>query len=402
MQKKDIVKYHNDLNKVTFGNLTAQEQNFMAGLVAKIRDRQGEEMIIFDYNDISSFSQKNLTKRELLLYLKEFEKKLFGASFSFLLAEEKSFGIVTAHLFNDFTIRWDFNDKEDSSLDEDEHVFSRLEISINRHFEYIINNVLDNFTCFEFKEFIGVQGAYNKTLYRLLKQFRNTGIYYESIEKFREKLDIPKSYRMRDIDRQILNPAIKELNPYFKKLKYEKCKSKGKGNKITHIKFLFDTEKGKIDILTEDEQFNYDFLIQNGLSKNTACTCIKIMQKAGVDNRRFPLAQIVNSASNKEDKERYIVGTIKKICEEKRDFIEQELLSKLDFNKYPDEALKNLSETGNIYAQKILEERKNRNDIMQEKTDKILNDLKKAKEEAVPLPEYFKKWIDKSINNSEN
>jgi plasmid replication initiation protein len=69
-------------------------------------------------------------------------------------------------------------------------------------------------------------------------QFQSTGFYVVKIEEFRELLDVPKSYRMSDIDKQVLNLSIKELSEYFKDLTVKKIKAR-KGNKIDRLEFTF-------------------------------------------------------------------------------------------------------------------------------------------------------------------
>ena len=53
-------------------------------------------------------------------------------------------------------------------------------------------------------------------MYRLLKQFRTTGYYKITVEEFRRLLDIPKNYRMSEIDKKVLMHIKKELPNYFK------------------------------------------------------------------------------------------------------------------------------------------------------------------------------------------
>ena len=65
-------------------------------------------------------------------------------------------------------------------------------------------------------------------MYRLLKQFRTTGYYKITVEEFRRLLDIPKNYRMSEIDKKVLMHIKKELPNYFKKLEIKKSKNKAK------------------------------------------------------------------------------------------------------------------------------------------------------------------------------
>ena len=79
-------------------------------------------------------------------------------------------------------------------------------------------------------------------MYRLLKQYKHTGYFKIQIDDFRERLDIPKSYRMTNITDYVLKPIIKELTPIFKNLNINKVKAR-KGRKIEYLEFIFDAEK---------------------------------------------------------------------------------------------------------------------------------------------------------------
>ena len=57
---------------------------------------------------------------------------------------------------------------------------------------------------------------------------------------FKQKLDIPNSYKMHHIDKFVLKPILTELPSYFKNLKLEKIK---KGRNIDRLKFTFDKRK---------------------------------------------------------------------------------------------------------------------------------------------------------------
>ena len=125
----------------------------------------------------------------------------------------------------------------------------------------MVKNYKLGFTRFELAEFVNLSGSYAKTLYRLLKQYRTSGSWLVASEEFKTLLNIPKSYRQRDIDKQILTPCIKQLSREldmfdtvrvpFRNLKVEKIKKKGRGVKgrggtITHYAFTFDAEKREL------------------------------------------------------------------------------------------------------------------------------------------------------------
>ncbi len=139
-------------------------------------------------------------------------------------------------------------------------------MQVNPQFEYILNQLTANFTAFELSEFIALSGKYTKTLYRLLKQFRTTGKAYFEWEEFCRIMDIPEKLAMRDIDKSILKPAIRELSKErnlfdqvrvpFKNLAYEKEKTagRGRGGKVSGIVFTFKPENIEMQKLENESQ----------------------------------------------------------------------------------------------------------------------------------------------------
>ncbi|WP_163556291.1 replication initiation protein [Helicobacter suis] len=126
----------------------------------------------------------------------------------------------------------------------------------------MLNFLNANFTSFELLEFQNIRGKYAKTLYRLLKQWKSVGVPPKmEWGKFRELMGIPADVKLLEvIERAILKPAIQELKKIapFESLCYEKLKTKGMGNRITHIQFYFqpttktskDKEQAKRDLRT--------------------------------------------------------------------------------------------------------------------------------------------------------
>jgi len=113
-----------------------------------------------------------------------------------------------------------------------------INISVNPKLAYILNQITDNFTKFELEEFTNLHSGYSKTIFRLLKQFRQTGFWKIHIDEFRKLLDVPKSYTTSDLNKRVLKIIMKELIPVFKNLKLTKIKAK-KGNKTEYLEFSF-------------------------------------------------------------------------------------------------------------------------------------------------------------------
>ncbi|MDK9853299.1 RepB family plasmid replication initiator protein, partial [Staphylococcus equorum] len=82
-----------------------------------------------------------------------------------------------------------------------------------------------------------------------------------SVEDFRERLDVPKSYRMTDLNKNIFTPIINELSSIFKGLNINKVKAK-KGRKIEWLEFTFEPEK-RIHSKRQPEMANIGKKTQN-------------------------------------------------------------------------------------------------------------------------------------------
>lgn len=263
------VKYHNDLNKIKLPKLTELEQNLLFGIIAKVKEKKSGTLISIYSQDFKNLAGKNLTSKELTAFLFSLKEKFFKADFTILVKDEerKLIGNATINLFQEMVL-W-FNKENVSIYDMDfEDDFSHIDLMLNPRFEYILNDLFQNFTRFELAEFIALSGKYTKTLYRLLKQYRKTGQMKMEWGEFLYVMDIPLNYEQKHINAYILKPAIKELTKErnlfdtkrvpFKNLQYEKIKEKGfggrgQGGKVVGIKFTFTPETKEIETKLEEE-----------------------------------------------------------------------------------------------------------------------------------------------------
>ena len=255
----EIVKYHNDLNRVKIPLLSEQEHNLFMFILTLIRNSIEEESDLKDkitlyFEDLKHFSNKNLTHREIDEIVNTFYNKIFKADFTMLVKKGDLTGRITAYIFENFTI-WHRDLNNDESNTEQCEAFEKIEIKVSPYFFYLVNELNANFTRFELSEFLEIRGQYTKTLYRLLKQFRNTGkviTFSNRWNEFCEIMGIPKDYLPHHIDQRVLKPAIKELsskkdNPIFKNLTYKKIKNFKQKGKVVGIEFYFTPTKSKND-----------------------------------------------------------------------------------------------------------------------------------------------------------
>ncbi|EAL4005194.1 replication initiation protein [Campylobacter jejuni] len=261
----DIVKYHNDFNKIKLPSFTEIEQDLLCGLMVKLKEEKNK--VTFYPSDLRNILKSSYDNKSLLEFSSSLKEKFFKADFTIIekttLKNGNKEKKVTAHrtinLFTEFVVY--IFENEDTGKNE----LDKIEIQVNPRFEYILNQLTANFTAFELAEFIALSGKYTKTLYRLLKQYRTTGTARFEWNEFCRIMDIPEKLAMCDIDKRILKPAVKELSQErnlfdqirvpFKNLAYEKEKEKGtrgRGGKVSAIIFSFKPENSNMQKLEKE------------------------------------------------------------------------------------------------------------------------------------------------------
>lgn len=218
----ETVVYKNDLNLVPLRDFTSTEINLFFSMCNKLKERDTEELKIpFDeLKHLSSYEQTE--KKRFINDLKRVYDKVLKLTYTeYSGLSFKKFVLFTAYEVNA----------------EEEY----LTISVNPKLKHILNELTGDFTKFELEELTHIKSTYSKHMYRLLKQFKYTGYFKINMSDFRERLDVPQSYRMTNINTSILKPIMKDLAPLFRNLRINKVKGK-RGRKIEWLEFVFSPE----------------------------------------------------------------------------------------------------------------------------------------------------------------
>lgn len=221
-----MIKYHNNLNKIALTDFNQRELSifFTACSIMKEQGTNELEISFLELEKLIGISFKD--KNELVKYVKSLSDKLLK-----LKTNIENDGLyITFVLFRTFVIDTNRN---------------MLTIKVNEDFAYILNDLTRNFTLFELQEFNALGSTYAKHLYRMLKQFKYTGYFKIEISEFRRLLDIPEKYRMCDINKRVLTPAINEVSNFFFSLNLNKIKE---GRNIKYLEFTFDKERRSTEI----------------------------------------------------------------------------------------------------------------------------------------------------------
>ena len=226
----EIVKHRNELNDFELGKLSPNQANLFTYLVYKIKDK---DKVVISYDE--AMGKLDLPKEHRYfkkLLLQSYNKIMDMKYYNIKINENGNTSGSISHIFDEF--EWD---------DETE----LISLEVNQKNKYLFAELQNRFTQYSLAEFIEIEGSHAKTLYRILKQWRYTGeTPVMTIEKFKFVFGLTEKYKLSDIDRRVLNPAIDELKKLFIGLevhkKYEKRKNKGRP-KLEGYWFSFKAEQ---------------------------------------------------------------------------------------------------------------------------------------------------------------
>lgn len=224
-ERKNIVRYHNDLNSITFYGFGAIDFDLFMSICSKITESMEMEVVI-SFDELRKMS-------DLKTHLSDeaFCNRLLSMNRKQLLSQGEAEDGANTIQFPLFA-RFKTNREEKT-----------LTVKISEDAKYILYELKKNFTRFELQEFTTLEGKYAKTLYRLLKQYRTTGLYRVNLEEFRRIFDVPTNYKNKQINTFILKPAVETLGKYFDNLKYSVLYEPKRGKPVKGYEFTFTPEE---------------------------------------------------------------------------------------------------------------------------------------------------------------
>ncbi|HHA6844243.1 TPA: replication initiation protein [Staphylococcus aureus] len=221
----ETVVYKNEMNLVPLRRFTATEINLFFAMCNKLKE-QDTNTLRLSFDELKKLSNYSPETRNINRFANDLDN-VYKKMLNLTIRYEDDDVIERFVLFNHYRIH-----KREQYL----------EISTSSNLKHILNSITNNFTKFELKEMTRLKSTYSKNMFRLLKQYKHTGYLKIHIDDFKNRLDIPKSYRMTDINKNVFKPIIIELGSIFNNLTINKIKAK-KGRKIEWIEFTFDAEK---------------------------------------------------------------------------------------------------------------------------------------------------------------
>ena len=375
----DIVKFENTFDQfVKLKNYTSTELDMFFSILRKVKN-QGTNVIEYDFKELrETIKYTSRDRKNFIIKLKNVNRKLLQ---SFITVPNEYDDEDDIGFFSKFSVR--------KSVE-------KLVVSVNKDFVDLLNN-FDQFTEFLLSNFVSFRSKYSKLLYKTLMQFKSTGKLYIKMEDFREKLDIPKSYRLSEITEQVLEVAKKELSTVLENFEYKKIK---KGRTVVRIDFTFKPIK------------NFDFandevieIIENNEIEETERIeiLIEILEEkiAAEENKINRLQEQIKEFREKE----YIDAADESINRDIENYLENNIVEsnkKIENYKQEIEDYKNQLtseiEDYNSLIEKILKEK---NVYTKEVKEKIL-ELKETNTDEEIYKEILKKIEEIKTKNIKN
>lgn len=221
------VKYNNYLNTIPLTSFTAQDYDTFMTICAKIKG--------CDTNQVT------ITFKEMREMMNFHETTTVALVNAFQQLYRKMVGVVCTVKSGQYTVG--FNIFHSYGIDEVNKIFT---VSANKEFKYIFNDFSDGFTWFGLDDFTRLRSKYDKALYRLLCQYRTTGLYVVKIDVFRQLMDFPAGMPNKKMVQQ-LKSSVKSLQDLLPDLAFETYKGASRSSGIVALKFTFRKSKAKSD-----------------------------------------------------------------------------------------------------------------------------------------------------------
>lgn len=231
MEKSDIVKYNNVLNKLNMGKLEEKELELFFALCLELKEKGTDEVFI----NIADFKNKYNMGRSNQRFEKYMEivlEKFLETKMVIKTAKTLELG----NFFRKFKLEFETN---------------TLYVQLDSDYKFILNNLVEMYTQFSFKQYQELKSKYAKRLMPKLCQWQGTKkIEYKKDDLF-EILGVSENYKkdLGNFRKRILKPATDELKKVFYNLKVTPLKNRSA--KIDGYSFVWSNKPKEIEVAEE-------------------------------------------------------------------------------------------------------------------------------------------------------
>lgn len=236
MEKNDIVKYNNSLNKLKMGKLEEKELELFFALCLELKEKGTADVFIniTDFKNRYNMGRSNVRFEK---YLEVVLDKFLETKMIIKTAKTLEMG----NFFRKFKIDFQKN---------------LLYVQVDNDYSFILNDLVEMYTQFSFKQYQELKSKYAKRLMPRLAQWNGTkSIEFEKEDLF-EILGASESYKndLSSFNKRILKPASTELKTVFYNLKVKPIKNNNKNttNKIKSYLFSWSAKPKEVIEVAEE------------------------------------------------------------------------------------------------------------------------------------------------------
>lgn len=261
MEKTDIVKYNNVLNKLNMGKLEEKELELFFALCLELKNKETDEVFI-NITDFKNKYNMGRSNQRFEKYMEIVLEKFLETKMVIKTAKTLELG----NFFRKFKLEFETN---------------TLYVQLDNDYKFILNNLVEMYTQFSFKQYQELKSKYAKRLMPKLCQWQGTKkIEYKKDDLF-EILGVTENYKkdLGNFRKRILKPATDELKKVFYNLKVTPLK---RSAKIDGYSFVWSNKPKEIEVAEEVKTLEISKKLKIILDEAIKNSKLEILEKPSV------------------------------------------------------------------------------------------------------------------------
>lgn len=265
MEDKDLVKYNNVLNKLNIGKLEEKELELFFALCLELKEKGSDEVFI-NITDFKNRYNMGRSNTRFEKYLEVVLNKFLETKLIIKTAKTLEIG----NFFRKFKLEFENN---------------ILFVQVDNDYKFILNDLVEMYTQFNFKQYQELKSKYAKRLMPKLSQWNGTKkIEYKKNDLY-EILGASESYKndISSFNKRILKPATSELKKIFYNLKVKPIKNINKS--INSYLFTWSDKPKNIEdveVIEEVKTLEISKNLKNLLDEVTKNPKLEILEKPSI------------------------------------------------------------------------------------------------------------------------
>ena len=262
MEKSDIVKYNNVLNKLNMGKLEEKELELFFALCLELKNKKTDEVFI-NITDFKNKYNMGRSNQRFEKYMEIVLEKFLETKMVIKTAKTLELG----NFFRKFKLEFETN---------------TLYVQLDSDYKFILNNLVEMYTQFSFKQYQELKSKYAKRLMPKLCQWQGTKkIEYKKDDLF-EILGVSENYKkdLGNFRKRILKPATDELKKVFYNLKVTPLKNRSA--KIDGYSFVWSTKPKEIEVAEEVKSIEISKKLKTLIDEAVKNEKLEILEKPSI------------------------------------------------------------------------------------------------------------------------